>query len=405
MRLRAALIVGTAIALPAILMAGPAQAALSSGNWTAATLPANFDLVNAAPLSPVSCVRGTQFCVVVAGDDAVLGVNGVIGQGDLVTTDGGASWTGYTDLPSASMTVTAISCPSVRVCWAAGPGPSDQPEVASSSDGGQTWTLATPAAWASASYSWVPNAVDCVSASTCWLAGTTSNSTQNPVVAETVDGGATWTTFSNLPAVPPDPNGDTYGLNGISCISARICVSVGGVNGGPGPAAVISTTNGGASWSLSNDQSLASVQQFFSVSCLPGPWGFGPVICQAAGSALEAAGPVELVSRDGGSTWSGLQTFGDTGWLNSISCAGIRHCWAAGSGTTVALVGTDNGGASWSTVTSDTSNEDGSVSCATADFCAATTDGALWVTSNDGGLDGAARDFADGGPLAGWSRG
>jgi hypothetical protein len=52
----------------------------------------------------------------------------------------------------------------------------------------------------------------------------------------------------------------------------------------------------------------------------------------------------------------------------------------------VALAGTSNGGASWSTVTSDTSNEDGSVSCATADFCVATTDGQVWVTSNDGGL-------------------
>jgi hypothetical protein len=60
-----------AAAAPLILMAGPAQAALSSGNWTAATLPAGFDLVNAAPLSPVSCVRGTRFCVVVAGDDDV----------------------------------------------------------------------------------------------------------------------------------------------------------------------------------------------------------------------------------------------------------------------------------------------------------------------------------------------
>jgi hypothetical protein len=38
-------------------------------------------------------------------------------------------------------------------------------------------------------------------------------------------------------------------------------------------------------------------------------------------------------------------------------------------------------------VTSDTTNEDGSVSCATAAFCVATTDGALWVTHTDGGLD------------------
>jgi hypothetical protein len=388
-RIGALLIIGAAITAPAIMLAGPADAALSGTGWSAATLPANFDLVNAAPLAPASCVHGAKFCVVVAGNDAVVGPNGIIGQGDLVTTDGGTDWTGYTDLPSASMTVTAISCPTRKVCWASGPGPEDQPEVARSGDGGKTWTLATPAAWASASYSWWPNAISCVSASTCWLAGQTANSTQNPEVAETTDGGGTWTTFSNLPAVTPDSNGDTYGLNGISCVAADSCVAVGGINGGSGPATVISTTNGGTSWSLSTASALGSVEDFFSVSCLPGPSVTSGAICRAAGVALEAAGPVELSSSDGGNTWGGLETFGDTGWLNSISCADAEHCWAASSGTTVALAGTDDGGASWSTVTSDTSNEDGSVSCATAKFCVATTDGELWVTTDDGGLGAA----------------
>jgi hypothetical protein len=188
-RLRAAVILGAAITAPVILMGGSAQAALSGTGWSAAVLPPSFDLVNAAPLSPASCVRGTRFCVVVAGNDAVVGVNGLIGQGDLVTTDGGAHWTGFTDLPSASMTVTAISCPSTKICWVSGPGPSDQPEVANSADGGKTWTLATPADWANAAYSWWPNSIDCVSTTTCWLAGQTANSTQNPEVAETTNGG------------------------------------------------------------------------------------------------------------------------------------------------------------------------------------------------------------------------
>lgn len=383
-RLGAALTVGVAIFAPAIALAGPADAALSGTGWSAASLPANFDLVNAAPLSPVTCVHGTQFCVVIAGNDSVTGPNNLIGQGDLVTTDGGASWTGYTDLPSASMIVTAVSCPTKKVCWASGPGPSDQPEVARSADGGQTWTLATPASWASAPYSRWPNSIDCVSASTCWLVGQAA-SAQNPEVAETSNGGSTWTTFSNLPAVTPDSNGNTYGLNGISCTSATSCVAVGGVNGGAGPATVISTTDGGTSWSLSAAPTLSDAQDLFSVSCLADS-KTSAVLCHAAGAAPEAAGPVELTSANGGAAWSGLQTFDDTGWLNSISCANLRHCWAASSGTTVALAGTANGGTSWSTVTSDTSNEDGSVSCATASFCVATTDGELWVTSDDGGL-------------------
>ncbi len=386
LRLRAALILGAAITVPAIFMVGPAQAALSGSNWSAATLPASFDLVNAAPLSPVACVAATKYCVVVAGNDAVTGPNNLIGQGDLVTTDGGAQWKGYTDLPSASMIVTAISCPTVKVCWASGPGSSDQPEVARTANGGKTWKLATPADWASASYTWWPNSIDCVSASTCWLVGEGANNIQTPAVADTTNGGATWTTFTNLPAVTPDANGDTYALNGISCTSALSCVAVGGVNGGPGPAAVITTTDGGTTWSLSTDPALASVQEFFSVSCVPGPSVSSTPVCHAAGAALQAAGPVQLTSQNGGASWSGLQTFDSTGWLDSISCVSTQDCWAAGAGTSVALVGTSNGGTSWSSVTSDTTNEEGSVSCATARFCVATTDGAVWVTHDDGGL-------------------
>jgi hypothetical protein len=50
------------------------------------------------------------------------------------------------------------------------------------------------------------------------------------------------------------------------------------------------------------------------------------------------------------------------------------------------LAGTANRGASWSTVTSDTTNEVGWVSCLSVSTCVAVTDDGLWVTSDDGGL-------------------
>ena len=259
----------------------------------------------------------------------------------------------------------------------------DEPHVARSADGGRSWADVSPPDWATAL--WWPNAIDCVSARTCYVAGT-DNSTglQNPAAAKTTDGGATWTVFTNLPTfTSSDPNG-TYVLNGISCVSARSCVAVGGLNEADGTATVISTTDGGSTWSRSADPSLANVQQFFSVSCLAGD--DGPPACTGAGSALSAAGPVTLESRDGGATWGGMQTLDNTGWLNSISYATLRHCWAAGAGTSVSLAGTSNGGRSWSTVTSDTTNQDGSVSCLSIRVCVATTDNGLWVTSNDGGL-------------------
>ena len=384
LRLRAVLALGAAVTAATFVMAAPAQAALSGTGWTAATVPSGFDFAD-APFSPVSCVAGTPVCVAVTFDLAVQGVNGTIGHGALVTTDGGATWKGYPIAPSSSINPLAISCPTTKVCWIAGAGPEDQPEVAVTPNGGRTWKLATPAAWANAPFSWWPNSVDCVSVTTCWLAGETANSTQNPMVAKTTNGGLTWTTLSNLPTVPPDANGDTYLLNGISCSSASSCVAGGGVNGGPGPAAVISTTDGGATWSMSADPALAPVQQVMSLSCLAASGG---PVCHAAGFAPQVGGPVALTSLDAGATWTVTPPFDTTGWLSSISCADTQHCWAAGAGTTVALAGTTDGGSTWSTVTSDTTNQQGQVSCATLTFCVAATDGGLRVTNTNGGLTG-----------------
>jgi hypothetical protein len=375
----------TATALAAAIgFASPAQAALSGNGWTEQTLPANYSIGGGAPLDPVSCVPGTQFCAVIADDSAVL-VNGFeIGQAALVTSDGGQTWTGYATLPS-TFQVTALSCVSASVCWASGTNWQDGPSVAQTTDGGQTWTDMTPAAWATAQ--WWPNAIDCVSATTCYLAGTDwSSGLQDPAAARTTDGGATWTVFGDLPTfVSSDPNG-TYTLGGISCVSAVSCVAVGGLNESDGTATVITTADGGATWSRSADQTLSRVQLLFSVFCLPA--AHGKTSCMAAGSAPQAAGPVALLSRDGGANWGDRQKFDSTGWLNSISCATTTHCWAAGSGTTVALAGTTDKGKSWSTVTSDYQGQDGSVSCLSVSVCVAATDNGLWVTSNDGGLAG-----------------
>jgi IPT/TIG domain len=405
--LSAAIAVTVALALP--LASTPARAAtlsparaatlspagLTGGDWTAASLPAGTYFAAGRP-APVSCVPGSQFCLAIAYNDSVAGPSGTVGQSALVTTDGGTSWTAYTTLPAADFgAVLGASCVTTSICWIAGSGPNDQPEVADTTDGGQTWTLQTPASWADAPYSWWANSIDCVTATTCWVAGETANGTQNPVVAETTDG-VDWTTFTNLPAISQyDPNG-TYLLNAISCISALDCVAGGGLDDADGLAQVIFTTDGGATWTLSTDPTLTGVQEIFSLSCLPG--GNGLPYCTAAADAVEAGGPVVITAADGGATWSGMETYDDTGWMSSVSCPDTAHCWAAGAGTTVGLVGTADGGTTWSDVMSDTSNEYGTVSCASVTFCAATVDNALWVTTDDGGLDAQA---AAGARLAG----
>src|SRR5215831_6766189 len=317
----AAFAAGTAVALAVASAITAAHASLTPGTgWTAVTLPANYVIANGSngpALSPVSCAPGKHFCVVVAANSAVKGPGGSIGQGALVSYDE-RTWHHYERLPSSSMHVTAISCPATKVCYISGRGPRDQPRVARSISGGINWTRLNPPGWGTA-FSWWPNSIDCVSTTTCWLAGMTAGSTPSPVVAETTDNGSTWTTFSNLPS---GPNG-SYQLNGISCTSAVACVAVGGVARANGTATVISTTDGGVTWSRSIDATLEGIQQLFSVSCSAG----GSLTdCRAAGQALQAAGPVELRSADNGTTWKGAETLDGTGRLNAISCSDAHHC-------------------------------------------------------------------------------
>lgn len=369
----------SAPAAPAARAQAAQPAALSSADWAQAMLPANY-YVSDTPV-PVSCVPGAKLCVALPLDSAVILPSFRVGQAAAVSTNAGKSWTGYATLPTG-LTLTGLSCVSSTVCWASGTGPAGEPAVAETTDGAQTWANMSPASWASAT--WWPNSIDCVSASTCWLAGQDESHGVAPALVETTDGGNTWTQLSNLPVITQyDPNG-TYQLNAISCVSASSCVAVGGLNYSDGKAVVITTADGGSSWSLSSDPTLLKSQQLFGVSCLT--TAGGTVRCVAAADAPAAAGPVTLVSRDGGATWGHRQSFDTTGWFSSVSCATVSRCWVAGAGTSVALAGTLDGGTSWSTVSSDTTDQEGAVSCLNSRVCVAAVDNGLWVTQDDGGL-------------------
>lgn len=382
----ACLVPGAAAQAAGSSRSGPAiraqAAALSSGDWAQATLPADY-YVSDTPV-PVSCVPGTKFCVALPLDSAVIFPSFAVGQAALVSTTAGKSWTGSATLPTG-LALTGLSCVSSTVCWASGTGPTGKPAVAETTDGAQTWTDMSPASWATAT--WWPHSIDCVSASTCWLAGEDDAQGVAPALVETTDGGATWTQLNDLPTITQyDPNG-TYQLSGISCVSGLSCVAVGGLNESDGKAVAIATADGGSSWTLSSDPTLLKSQDLFGVSCLTTA-GRG-VRCVAAADALAAAGPVTLVSPDGGTTWGHRQRFDTTGWFSSVACASVQRCWVAGAGTSVALAGTLDGGTSWSTVSSDTTDQEGSVSCLNRQVCVAAVDNALWVTQDDGGLSAA----------------
>ncbi|TVZ03365.1 hypothetical protein EAS64_23460 [Trebonia kvetii] len=368
------------------LTAGPATASAGPGNsgWQAVSLPG--PVVPGVP-SLASCTSGTSFCLTVSQ------LNN-LGYTVSVTADAGASWQHYATLSAAMSYPNAASCPTTTVCWLAGysPAPAYGPGVAETTDGGKTWTDMTPA---NLPFSWQLTSIDCVSATTCWIAGDDSPGVApgfTPVLGETTDGGANWTWFTNLPAITQyDPQG-TYALDAIACTSALDCVAGGGLDVGDGLAQVIFTTDGGETWSRSTDPTLTGLQEIFGLSCVNGSGGLPT--CYAAAAATSAAGPVVISSTDGGATWSGMETYDNTGWMYSIACPDAAHCRATGAGTTVGLVGTADGGNSWTVATSDTSNEEGSVACASVSFCVTTTDNALWETTTGGGGSGASKAAA-----------
>lgn len=382
----AVLAAGASVAVAAGL-ATPAQAALSGSDWAAATIPAGVThaLVDRGGSDPVACVPGTRFCVAIAGDEDGASYETGWPMVSLVTTDAGRTWDTYHDSLPNNYDPLGVSCAMRNVCWTVGQaGPDASVAVLESTDGGRHWTNRTPASWAAAR--WSGQAIDCVGRRTCWIVGSAADS-QDPALLRTTDGGATWKMSGNLPSLPADLD-SSYTLNAISCVTAASCVAVGGLNGGIGPATALATTNGGVTWRLSHGGPLADYQQLNAVSCLR---VFMSTTCYGGGIAYpgrDGVGEsVAVVSTDGGATWRQIGGFRDGGWLNSISCAGPRNCWAADAGSADALFGTSNGGASWSTVTTtDPGYAAPSVSCLSVSTCVAVADNAIQVTTDDGGL-------------------
>jgi Putative Ig domain len=349
---------------PADLAADWVEQSLPTGYAIAGGLPAN-------PMAPVSCVTGTTFCAVIASDVAnPPAAGGEDPQAVFVTTDG-STWSTSGDLPTGPQ-YTAISCPATSVCYVAGGGGTDG-AVLKTVDGGQTWAVAgaTPAG---------PNSIDCVSATVCW----TTFEDGDSGTSYTINGGKTWSGGADL-------SSSATTLDAISCWNAGgNCVAAGGVNNENGGQATVITESGGQ-WQASASPILNEISIIFSVSCVPGA---SAETCYAVGASDNAGdaqgGPVELVSTDGGQTWSATEFTDAGGWLNSISCADASDCWAAGAGTTLALTGTDDAGSTWYPDSVSDTDQLNSVSCASVDFCAATADNALWVTTDDGGITTAA---------------
>ncbi|HWE71002.1 MAG TPA: hypothetical protein VG205_11590 [Acidimicrobiales bacterium] len=183
-------------------------------------------------------------------------------------------------------------------------------------------------------------AVTCATASRCWAVGSTVGSGGAPngaALIATTNGGASWVN-------QPIPATAAY-LSAVACSTPVQCVAVGEGQGNQGVA--IATTNGGTSWTQASVP--AGIGDVTTVTCR------SDRRCLAIGSL--AAGDAALVSTSAGVTWSQTGTLsGGTAGASGVSCVDDQHCWVTGH-TLVgavqvagAVVATANGGTSWSTI-------------------------------------------------------
>ncbi|MFI4919073.1 MAG: hypothetical protein ACHP65_05920, partial [Legionellales bacterium] len=232
------------------------------------------------------------------------------------------------------------------------------PLIASSKDGGNTWSYTLDSATATS----VPadfnsggsfNSVSC-SGQTCVAAGSYSNgsSVQYPLIASSKDGGNTWSyTLDSVTATSVPANFNNGGnFNNVSC-SGLACIAAGAYsnNAGVQYPLIASSKDGGNTWTYTLDNATAtSVPADFNNSGNFNSASCGGQVCVAAGSYSNNTGvqveyPLIASSQDGGNTWSytldsttatsvpaDFNPNSSSGQFNSASCTGLA-CIAAGS--------------------------------------------------------------------------
>ena len=218
------------------------------------------------------------------------------------TTDFAQTWQTEGNLPTGFFGDGNLWCNAAGTCLVAGYVPTTaghgQGAVALSSDGGQTWALATVPAGVGV----LQNAV-CPTETTCLVAGTTGTTVSDVVPAQgellrSTDGGHTWTT-------------------------------------GASPSSAASTTSTSTTPKASADAGAFPVDDIFGIAC-PSARVCALVGTKWSGQPAVATGAV-AESRDGGATFASASSAYIPLALSALSCPTSAGCVAVG-GDTVARV-------------------------------------------------------------------
>jgi large repetitive protein len=231
------------------------------------------------PLSSVSCLSTTN-CVAVGwtADDAP--------NSEVMTSDGGVTWQEAIGVLPQLTNVTCIA----STCIGVGP------ELATSSDMGQTWQpFGVPGGISGA-----VSSIACLPSTTmCVMVGPNPAGLFDPsdpaLAFRTTDDGQTWANISSS-----FPSGSDT-IRSITCPTSETCYAAGYV-GGTGA----STNNGGGTWSPFNDPSNVTP------ASLPG--SAEELSCASASTCVMvgagSSGPTAAFTTDGAAVWSATTTIG-----------------------------------------------------------------------------------------------
>jgi photosystem II stability/assembly factor-like uncharacterized protein len=281
--------------------------------------------------------------------------------------------------PSTGADSYHLACPTASTCYASGP--IRAPRVGSQTaatdvievthDGGKTWTVSlSPPGGVQLVGLTCPGVSNCMVVDQDFVADTVS-------LLTTTDGGTTWTSVP----IGPAPG---LGSLALSCGTTSDCV-VTEANPGPGGTGeqdvAYVTSDGGSEWT---EVSLPGYFRVSTLQCVPGgrciAGGLSPPTFDVTNPHTLQDTASVIFSTDGGYSWStGVLPVSGT-LVSPVSCIDSEHCLAieTRTSTPIVLVATDNGGRTWTQVSTNLPAAAGvnAIACPSSQEC--------WMTGSSG---------------------
>lgn len=266
----------------------------------------------AAQLDRLAC-PGISTCTVLAYGDA-----GTLGAAlALRTDDGGTTWHRQSLPRQAPFRGGIITCPTLRDCYVAGDNGVIRGVLVTTANAGRTWVHAR-------SLPFVPAALACAGKDRCLAAGNGGAL----LVATSSWAKRTQVTHNALRYQTTNPS---TALRAITCPSKNVCYAAGDFGN------AVKTIDAGSHWTAlgSSFAHQSHAGSITSLACA------GTNTCYAGLAATSLYRAMVISTRDGGRTWSAKPGSG----LASVACPGRSVCFAGGSRGTMQV--TRNGGRTW----------------------------------------------------------